>query len=197
MIPIFNRFFPSGLLLYTVTLLGGAAPYTLRAQDGGQRSGRFQVQWKPESSDGPVRIRGEAKAVLEVIAQGDSTSVRLEMTQRADGQPSSEVHSFPAQWQGDTLVFTQTVNSQVSAAGQQMPMTAYSDWRVLITGDELRGTLFMHLPGISIDVPPFVVSGRREAPRFERPQPAAANASDSQPRRSASTWATSLMRTLY
>jgi len=76
-------------------------------------------------------------------------------------------------------------------------MTAYSDWRVLIAGDELRGTLFMHLPGINIDVPPFVVSGRREPPRYEAPQPAAANASASQARNSASTWATSVMRTLY
>jgi hypothetical protein len=197
MIPMLNRFFSCGLLLFAVALVDGAGPRALQAQTGRQPSGRFQVQWKPESSDGPVRIRGEAKAMLEVIAHGDSTSVRLEMTQRADGQPSNDVQTFPAQWRGDTLVFTQTVNSQVNAAGQLMPMTAYSDWRVLIAGDELRGTLFMHLPGISIDIPPFAVSGRREPPRNEVSQPAAANARDSQPRSSASTWATSAIRTLY
>jgi len=197
MIPILTRVFPCALLLCSVSLVDAAGPRALQAQNVPLRSGRFHVQWKPENPDGPVRMRSEAKAVLEVIAQGDSTSVRLEMTQRADGQPSNDVQTFPAQWRGDTLVFTQTVNSQVSAAGQQMPMTAYSDWRVLIAGDELRGTLFMHLPGISIDVPPFVVSGRREPPRQETPQPAAANASASQARNSASTWATSVMRTLY
>lgn len=169
----------------------------MRAQEAPARNGRFTVAWKPAEGDGPVRIRGEAKGTLQVSTHGDSATIRIEMTQRADGQPSNTVQSFPGKWRGDTLLFTQTVESQVNAAGQQMPMTAYSDWRVLIVGDELRGTVFMHMSGMNIDIPPLVVAGRREMPKNETPQPAAANASSSQPRSSASTWATSVMRTLY
>lgn len=185
------------LLQLVLVVLTGIAPSPIRAQEAPARNGRFTVTWKPAGGDGPIRIRGEAKGILQVATQGDSATVRLEMTQRADGQPSNTVQSIAGKWRGDTLLFTQTVESQVNAAGQQMPMTAYSDWRVLIVGDELRGTVFMHMSGMNIDIPPLVVAGRRELPLYETPQPAAANASPSQVRSSASTWVTSVMRTLY
>lgn len=184
-------------LVLSIALLTGICSTNLIAQDEPARNGRFTVTWKAAGGDGPIRIRGEAKGILQVATQGDSATIRLEMTQRADGQPSNTVQSIAGKWRGDTLQFTQTVESQVNAAGQQMPMTAYSDWRVLIVGDELRGTVFMHKSGMNIDIPPLVVAGRREVPPSETPQPAAANASPSQVRSSASTWATSVMRTLY
>jgi hypothetical protein len=152
-------------------MLIASAPAASFAQDGAPaRNGRFTVTWKPAGGDGPIRIRGEAKGILQVATHGDSATVRLEMTQRADGQPSNTVQSFPGRWRGDTLLFTQTVESHVNAAGQQMPMTAYSDWRVLIVGDALRGTVFMHMSGMNIDIPPLVVVGRRESARETVPQ---------------------------
>lgn len=165
---IASRF--TGLGLGLAMLIAIAPATSLAQKDAPARNGRFTVVWKPAPTEGPVRISGEAKGILVIATHSDSAIIRIEMTQRADGQPSSTVQTFPGQWRGDTLVFTQTVESQVNADGQQMPMTAYSDWRVLIVGDELRGTVALHLPGISLDVPPFVVTGRRESSREAVPQ---------------------------
>ncbi|MBL0937792.1 MAG: hypothetical protein IBJ03_02795 [Gemmatimonadaceae bacterium] len=159
---------PQSFAAVRFTALFGVAVMTLSPRDASaqstSRNGTFNMEWSPEANDGSIRLSGAAKGNLRVESRGDSARVRLELTQRPDGQPESTVHDLVGSWQGDTLTFVQPLSPQVQAGGQSTSMSGHSAWRIVVNGDAVTGTMQMQLDQMNIAIPRMLITGKRATP---------------------------------